>query len=534
MLSRLPSLDKVRLDYKCVIPKQLAIPHVTKRSTITASVASDVADKFPNTSNAKAVDFAAADAFSGKALRVGAVLSGGPAPGGHNVLCGLYDGLKKLNSDSTLYGFLSGPSGLVDNQYKVVDQAMVDAHRNQGGFDMLGSGRTKIESADQFERVKKTVTELKLDGLVVIGGDDSNTNAAVMAEWFAAQGVKVNVVGVPKTIDGDLKDKDIEISFGFDTATKLYSELIGNVMRDARSGRKYYHFIRLMGRAASHVALECALATRPNIALIAEEAFEEKMTLGQIINHMADVVVARHKAGKNYGVIVFPEGLIEHIPRMHTLIDELNNTVLPKLDTPTPATVLKALGPDTAETFAMLPADVQGQLLLDRDSHGNIQISRIETEKLLISLLTAELDHRTEYKGKFDPVSHFFGYEGRAGLPSNFDCTYCLALGLTAASLINGGHNGCMAAVQGLTSPPEEWVPRGVPITGMINMEVRHGAAKPVIKKALVELGARPFGLFKEHRDSWEVEDGYVCVGPLQFEGPCSMNPPITLLAEQE
>ncbi|KAG9392625.1 Pyrophosphate-dependent phosphofructokinase PfpB [Carpediemonas membranifera] len=527
------SLEDVRRAFKPNLPAVLTAKHHTVAETSrVVSVTTSIRSSFPSTSNMPFIRFEAGEGSDAvRPMRVGAVLSGGPAPGGHNVITGLYDSLKAFHPESRLYGFLNGPSGIVSNDHLLLDDETIARYRNQGGFDMLGSGRTKLETAEQFERVNATAKELELDGIVVIGGDDSNTNAAVMAEWFAANGSPLRVIGVPKTIDGDLKNEDIEVSFGFHTATRLYSELIGNVMKDARSGRKYWHFIRLMGRAASHVTLECALATHPNVVLISEEIFAKNQSLKDIVAYLADVVVARADKGKNYGVVVFPEGIVDNVPMLRSLIEELND-VTTGMDTASPALVTERLAPQSAETYTSLPDVVQEQLLLDRDSHGNIQISRIETEKLLIELLQRELEDRRDYKGSFDPMAHFFGYEGRAGLPSNFDCTYCYGLGVTASALVRGGHTGVMSALKGLHLPAEQWTPLGVPIVSMMHEEIRHGVPKPVIEKALVDLCGANFKRLEAERQAWEVEDKFVCAGPLQFEGATADYAPISVLID--
>ncbi|MCH9609555.1 MAG: Pyrophosphate--fructose 6-phosphate 1-phosphotransferase [Chlamydiales bacterium] len=438
-------------------------------------------------------------------LHVGVVLSGGQAPGGHNVITALFDALQTLHSESTLIGFLGGPSGIIDDKTILLTEEKIAPFRNMGGFDLIGSGRTKIESASQLEASLKTVLKNRLDGLVIVGGDDSNTNAAILAEYFLENGIKTRVVGVPKTIDGDLKNNFIETSFGFDTAAKIYSELISNIERDALSAKKYTHFIKLMGRSASHLTLECALRTHPNITVIGEEVAKKGLTLSQIVHQIADVISQRANRGKNFGVILLPEGLLEFIPQMSTVIDELNSGTL------------------SAESEAVLnslPQSIVEQLKMDRDPHGNIQLSHIQTERLLIHLVREELAQRSNFKGKFSAVSHFFGYEGRAAFPSNFDANYTYALGMTAAVLIDRGLTGYMAMVNQLTKPPSLWEVGGLPITMMMHMEKRKSVRKPVIQKALVDLEAEPFRYFVSQRDNWAIEDLYQFQGPIQYFGP--------------
>ncbi len=466
-----------------------------------------------------------------KQLRIGVILSGGQAPGGHNVIAGLYDGIKKGNPASKLYGFLGGPSGLVDNDYVEIKDKFMDEYRNTGGFDIIGSGRTKIETADQIAASMTTAKKLKLDAIVVIGGDDSNTNAALLAEHFVAAGMNTQVIGVPKTIDGDLKNEMIETSFGFDTATKTYSELIGNIGRDANSAKKYWHFIKLMGRSASHIALECALQTQPNVCLISEEVEAKKMTLRAITDYIADIIAKRAANNENFGVVLIPEGLVEFVPEMKILIAELNDLMavkaaeFNKLETfEAQATWLgKNLSKNSAEAFNTLPVEIARQFLMDRDPHGNVQVSRIETEKLLISLVESKLKAMKKagtYKGKFSAYNHFFGYEGRCAFPSNFDADYCYALGFTAFILVAGGLTGYLSSVRNLTAPAKEWIAGGVPLTMMMNMEQRHGSKKPVIRKALVELEGKPFKAFAKSRDEWAVKTSYLFPGAIQYYGP--------------
>ncbi|MDR3129978.1 MAG: diphosphate--fructose-6-phosphate 1-phosphotransferase [Treponema sp.] len=466
-----------------------------------------------------------------RTLTVGVILSGGQAPGGHNVIAGLYDGLMKGNPGSVLYGFLGGPSGLTDNKTLKLTGDIIDKYRNTGGFDIIGSGRTKIETPEQFAAALATARALKLDAVVIIGGDDSNTNAALLAEYFLEKGASTQVIGCPKTIDGDLKNEYIETSFGFDTAVKTYSELIGNIERDANSAKKYWHFIKLMGRAASHIALECAFQTQPNICLISEEIEVRKLSLGQVVDAICDSITRRAEKGDNFGVILIPEGLVEFIPEIKALIAELNDVmarnekefaVLPSFDSQLSWLKTKLSGPSYG-LIQSLPADIARQFLMDRDPHGNVQVSRIETEKLLITMTEkrlADLKAAGKYKGKFSSQGHFFGYEGRCAFPSNFDADYCYALGFSAFVLIASGLTGYLSSVRNLTAPADQWIAGGVPLTMMMNMEQRHGARKPVIRKALVELEGEPFKAFAAVRDTWAVETSFLFPGAIQYFGP--------------
>ncbi len=476
---------------------------------------------------------------------LGVILSGGQAPGGHNVIAGIFDGLKKANSQSTLWGFLGGPSGLLEDNKIELTPEYVDQFRNTGGFDMIGSGRTKIESDDQFARSLEVCRSNELDALIVIGGDDSNTNAALLAEYFLANNCETQVIGVPKTIDGDLKNEHIETSFGFDTATKTYSELIGNIARDANSAKKYWHFVKLMGRSASHIALECALQTRPNICIIGEEVAKRQQTLNQIVQSIVDVVVTRSKNGENFGVVLIPEGLIEFIPEVGRLISELNNilaenaTYFSTLNTFEDQSewVNQKLSKDESYVFSSLPTDIQRQLLMDRDPHGNVQVSRIETEKLLIEMVSdrlRELQSNGSYSGKFSTQAHFFGYEGRCAFPSNFDADYCYSLGYAAFLLIANGLTGYISSIGNLSRPAAEWSAGGVPLTMMMNMEQRHGKMKPVIRKALVELDGKPFRSFSAHREEWAIKTSYAFPGAIQYYGPDEVcnQPTVTLALE--
>lgn len=480
------------------------------------------------------------------AYKVGVVLSGGQAPGGHNVISGLFDGLKACNPDNKLYGFLGGPSGLVDNKYKELTADIIDEYRNTGGFDIIGSGRTKLETPEQFDMVHQNCKALGVNAVVIIGGDDSNTNACILAEYFAAKKTGIQVIGVPKTIDGDLKNEVVETSFGFDTACKTYSELIGNIQRDANSAKKYYHFIRLMGRSASHICLECALETQPNITIVSEEVEKKQMTLDQLVSEIAEVVVRRAEKGLNYGTVLIPEGVVEFIPEMKILISELND-ILAKHEAEVAVLesnkdkrdfVASKLSKASSEVFNSLPNNISNQLMLDRDPHGNVQVSAIETEKLLMDMTKAKLKQLKKdgkYTGKFGALGHFFGYEGRCAIPSNFDADYCYTLGYTASLLISEGKTGYMASVKNLTKPADQWIPGGAPITMMMNMEKRHGELKPVIQKALVELDGAPFKKLVENRESWAMNSNYLYPGPIQYFGPASVSDVTTqtLLLEQ-
>lgn len=479
-------------------------------------------------------------------MKIGVILSGGQAPGGHNVIAGLYDGLKKANPASRLIGFQNGPAGLIENNAVEIKDALIDQYRNTGGFDIIGSGRTKIETPEQYEAAISTAKKLKLDAIVIIGGDDSNTNAALLAERFIQAGLTTKVIGVPKTIDGDLKNDQIETSFGFDTATKTYSELIGNILRDTCSAKKYWHFIKLMGRSASHIALECALQTQPNICLISEEIAQKKMTLSQITDEICKVIAKRAENGENYGAILIPEGLIEFIPEMKTLIANLNDVMalngaefskLEKFEQKKEwlKTKLKNAEYKTLDSIPDIFAD---QLLGERDPHGNVQVSQIETEKLLEAMVKKQLaamKKKNAYSGKFASCTHFFGYEGRCAFPSNFDANYCYALGFTAFMLAASGQTGYLASVKNLTAPAKYWTAGGVPLTMMMNMEQRSGEQKPVIRKALVELTGKPFKTFEKAREDWAVNSRYVFPGSIQYYGPAEVcnNPSQTLLIEK-
>ena len=482
----------------------------------------------PHTANQPLLHFRMHASQKHSALRVGVVLSGGQAAGGHNVITGLFDALKEINSGSRLFGFLGGPSGIIENRYRELDSEILAPYRNTGGFDLIGSGRTKIETPEQFEAALKYCAALNLNGLVVIGGDDSNTNAALLAEYFLANGCSTHVIGVPKTIDGDLKSNFVETSFGFDTACKIYSELIGNICRDALSAKKYTHFIKLMGRSASHITLECALQTHPNIALIGEEIAVKKMTLQDLVESLCGMIVKRSEEGRNYGVVLIPEGLVEFIPDITTLIQEINTLLAQGNEN-----VEQNLSPQSANTFAFLPAEIRSQLLLERDPHGNVQVSQIATEKMLMQLVKERLktwpDYQVSgYQKKFNPVAHFLGYEGRSGYPSNFDASYCYALGYTAAALIRAGATGYMSCLQKLAEMPESWIPVGLPIIWLMDIEERKGKKKPVIKKSLVNLSEEPFKYFASQREDWALRDYYRFPGPIQYSGSTQLCDSIT------
>jgi pyrophosphate--fructose-6-phosphate 1-phosphotransferase len=525
-------LQKARATYEPKLPKGLQGAVMVKEGKATESVGDqeEIKKLFPNTYGMPLIEFVPGEEKANKTMNVGVILSGGQAPGGHNVICGIFDAVKKLNPENKVYGFLMGPGGLVDHNYMELTADYVDEYRNTGGFDMIGSGRTKLEKVEQFEKGMEIIRKLNINAIVIIGGDDSNTNACVLAEYYAAKHYGVQVIGCPKTIDGDLKNDQIEASFGFDTATKVYSELIGNIERDANSARKYWHFIKLMGRSASHIALECALQTQPNICLISEEIEKKDMTLNQIVDQICEAVAARAAKGDNFGVVLVPEGLIEFIPAIGRLIDELNDLLAAHgaeyKDLEGEAQheyIMKHLSKENAETFDTLPDDVARQLSLDRDPHGNVQVSLIETEKLLSDMVAARLETWKEegkFVGKFAAQHHFFGYEGRCAAPSNFDADYCYALGVSAAHLIANGKTGYMAIVKNLSAPTDEWKAGGVPITMMMNMERRNGQMKPVIRKALVELDGAPFKKFASKRAKWAIDTCFVYPGPIQYWGP--------------
>lgn len=526
------ALQKERAAYQPKLPKALQGAVTIKEGAATQSVDNqeEIKKLFPNTYGMPLVEFVPAETETHKAMNVGVILSGGQAPGGHNVISGLFDEVKKLNPENRLYGFLMGPGGLVDHKYIEITDELIADYRNTGGFDLIGSGRTKLEEVSQFEKGIEILRELDIKALVIIGGDDSNTNACVLAEYYAAKNYGVQVIGCPKTIDGDLKNDQIETSFGFDTACKTYAEVIGNIERDCNSARKYWHFIKLMGRSASHIALECALQTQPNICLISEEIEKKDLTLNQVVEQIAETVAYRASQGNNFGVVLIPEGLIEFIPAIGRLIQELNDLLaahgadykdLDKDDQR--QYILSHLSEANKATFETLPEGVARQLSLDRDPHGNVQVSLIETEKLLSEMVgdkLAQWKEEGKYTGKFAAQHHFFGYEGRCAAPSNFDADYCYALGTSAAQLIANGKTGYMAIVKNTTAGTDQWKAGGVPITMMMNMERRNGEMKPVIRKALVELDGKPFKTFAAHRDEWAKNTCYVYPGPIQYWGP--------------
>ncbi len=541
------ALQQARAAYQPKLPKALQGAVKVKEGAPTQSVDNqeEIQKLFPNTYGMPLVEFVPGDVTESKKMNVGIILSGGQAPGGHNVICGLFDTVKKLNPENKLYGFLMGPGGLVDHNYMELTADIIDEYRNTGGFDMIASGRTKLEEVDQFEKGYEIIKQLDIQAIVIIGGDDSNTNACVLAEYYAAKNYGVQVIGCPKTIDGDLKNDQIETSFGFDTATKTYSELIGNIERDCNSARKYWHFIKLMGRSASHIALECALQCQPNLCIISEEVEAKDQTLNDIVEQICNAVVARAEKNLNYGVVLVPEGLIEFIPAIGRLIEELNDLLAAHgseykdLEAEAQrAYILAHLSKENAATFETLPESVAHQLSLDRDPHGNVQVSLIETEKLLSEMCEAKLAKwakEGKYKGKFATLHHFFGYEGRCAAPSNYDADYCYALGSSAAHLIANGKTGYMAIVKNTTAPNDEWKAGGVPITMMMNMERRNGKMKPVIRKALVELDGKPFQTFAAMRDKWAVDTCFVYPGPIQYWGPSEVcdKTTITLALEQ-
>lgn len=540
------ALQKERAGYQPKLPKALQGAVKVQEGAPTQSVDNqeDIKKLFPNTYGMPLVEFVPADSANNAKINVGIILSGGQAPGGHNVISGLFDEVKKLNPENRLYGFLMGPGGLVDHNYIEITAENLQAYRNTGGFDMIGSGRTKLEKEEQFEKGLEIIRQLDIKAIVIIGGDDSNTNACVLAEYYAAKQYGVQVIGCPKTIDGDLKNDQIETSFGFDTATKTYSELIGNIERDCNSARKYWHFIKLMGRSASHIALECALQTQPNICLVSEEIEAKDQTLNDIVEYIAGVVAYRAEQGNDFGVVLIPEGLIEFIPAIGRLIQELNDLLAAhgaeylNLDKAAQREyILAHLSAENKATFETLPEGVARQLSLDRDPHGNVQVSLIETEKLISEMVAAKLDQWKKggkYTGKFSPLHHFFGYEGRCAAPSNFDADYCYALGSSAAQLIANGKTGYMAIVKNTTAGTDQWKAGGVPITMMMNMERRNGEMKPVIRKALVELDGAPFKAFAAQRDKWAKETCYIYPGPIQYWGPSSVCDQTTKTLELE
>ena len=534
---KISALQKARYEYSPKLPTVLrgeigTVVPTYGQSTNAASDQEALKALFPNTYGLPKVSFGkGTNKDVAKKVNVGVILSGGQAPGGHNVICGLYDALKKANPENQLYGFLGGPSGILEDKYMVMTDELIDQYRNTGGFDIIGSGRTKLETKEQFAVCTKVCREHSINAIVIIGGDDSNTNAAVLAEYFRANNEPVCVVGCPKTIDGDLKNESIETSFGFDTATKTYSELIGNIERDANSARKYWHFIRLMGRSASHIALECAMQTQPNICLVGEEVEAKNQSVEDITNYIADIVAKRAEKGLNFGVCLVPEGLIEFIPSLKVLIAEIND-LLAKTEAQFNALETSAdkisfveqrLSASSKSVFDSLPVEIKAQLLADRDPHGNVQVSKIETEKLLIQTVgarLAQMKKEGKYNGKFNSQNHFFGYEGRCAFPSNFDSDYCYSLGYNAFFLVNANLTGYLSSVTNLEKPADQWQAGGIPITMMMNMEQRHGEKKPVIKKALVELDGKPFKYFESNREQWALETCFTFPGAIQYFGP--------------
>lgn len=543
------ALQIARAAYKPKVPKTLKGIVKIQEGEPAKSVSDQEAIRklFPNTYGMPLITFiAGTEKQQYPPVNAGVILSGGQAPGGHNVIAGIFDGIKDMNPDSRLFGFILGPGGLIDHKYTELTADVIDEYRNTGGFDIIGSGRTKLETEEQFEKGLEILKILNIHALVIIGGDDSNTNACVLAEYYVQKKAGVQVIGCPKTIDGDLKNDRIETSFGFDTACKVYSEVIGNIQRDCNSARKYWHFIKLMGRSASHIALECALQVQPNICLVSEEIEAKNQSLDDIIQSIADIVAKRAENGNNFGTVLIPEGLIEFIPAMKKLITELNEYLALHEEefkrikrSHQVAHIIDKLSPENSRIFASLPENVARQLTLDRDPHGNVQVSLIETEKLLAEMVgnrLAEMTKEGKYKGKFASQVHFFGYEGRCAAPSNYDADYCYSLGYTAAGLIGSRKTGYMASVRNTTAPAAEWIAGGVPITMMMNMERRHGEMKPVIQKALVKLDGGPFREFAAHRDTWAVNTDYVYPGPIQYFGPTEVcdQPTKTLMIEQK
>ncbi len=543
------ALQEARAAYQPKLPKALKGSLTLKEGAATQSVADQEAIKelFPNTYGMPVLTFEPSDEVKEyPAINIGVILSGGQAPGGHNVIAGLFDGIKAMNKDSKLYGFLLGPAGLIEHKYIELTSDIIDDYRNTGGFDIIGSGRTKLETTEQFDKGLEIIKELNIKAVVIIGGDDSNTNACVLAEYYKQKNTGVQVIGCPKTIDGDLKNEMIETSFGFDTACKVYSEVIGNIQRDCNSAKKYWHFIKLMGRSASHIALECALQTQPNICIISEEVEAKQMTLGDVVDYIAGIVAGRAVEGNNFGTVLIPEGLIEFIPAMKKLIAELNDFLAANGEefAKVPQAeqikfIADRISAENSAIYTSLPEGVARQLSLDRDPHGNVQVSLIETEKLLSEMVArrlAEWKKEGKFVGKFSAQHHFFGYEGRCAAPSNFDADYCYSLGYNASMLIGQGKTGYMSSVRNTTKPADEWIAGGIPVTMMMNMERRHGEMKPVIQKALVKLDGAPFKYFASKREEWAKNTCYVYPGPIQYFGPSSVcdQPTQTLKLEQE
>ena len=540
------ALQIQRAAYQPKLPKALQGAVTIKEGAATQSVdnQNEIKKLFPNTYGMPVVEFVPSSEANNRKMNVGVILSGGQAPGGHNVITGLFDAIKKINPENRLFGFILGPGGLVDHNYMELTKDIIDEYRNTGGFDMIGSGRTKLEKVEQFEKGIEIIRQLGIKAIVIIGGDDSNTNACVLAEYYAAKNYGVQVIGCPKTIDGDLKNEQIETSFGFDTACKTYSELIGNIERDCNSARKYWHFIKVMGRSASHIALECALQCQPNICLVSEEVEAKGKSLDDIVEYIAEAVAKRAANGDSFGTVIIPEGLIEFIPAIKKLIAQLNDVLaMPEAKELARSEQIdfakSHLSKENLDVFNSLPTSVAKQLALDRDPHGNVQVSLIETEKLLSTMVAQRLERMKKegkFNGKFAAQHHFFGYEGRCAAPSNYDADYCYALGTSAAQLIANGKTGYMAIVKNTTKPADQWIAGGVPITMMMNMEKRNGEMKPVIRKALVELDGKPFKTFAANRDKWAIDTCYIYPGPIQYWGPTEVcdKPTITLALEQD
>ncbi len=543
------ALQIARASYVPKMPSVLngSVKPVEGAKTTSVKDHDDIQKLFPNTFGMPIITFESSEGRMGsdEPVNVGVILSGGQAPGGHNVIAGIFDGIKRLHPDSTLYGFILGPAGLIHHRYKELTAEIIDEYRNTGGFDIIGSGRDKLEEKSQFDKGLEILKKLNIKALVIIGGDDSNTNAGVLAEYYSSINAGVQVIGCPKTIDGDLKNEQIETSFGFDTACKVYSEVIGNIQRDCNSARKYWHFIKLMGRSASHIALECALQTQPNMCIISEEVEYKQQSLDDIVTDIATVVAKRSEMGLDFGTVLIPEGLIEFIPAIKNLISELNDFLAHNQEefdlvrrSAKREYIISKLSKENSVIYASLPETVARQLTLDRDPHGNVQVSLIETEKLLAEMVTNKLREwakEEKYKGKFSTITHFFGYEGRCAAPSNYDTDYCYSLGYTASMLISAGKTGYMSSVRNTTSPANEWISGGVPITMMMNMERRHGVMKPVIQKALVDLDGNPFKFFAANRNQWAFETSFVYPGPIQYFGPTEVcdQPSKTLSLEQ-
>ena len=540
------SLAKARAAYQPKLPASLSVHSTANKTSLPSNTDTQIQSLFPNTFHLPAVSFSSGtDAAKPAPIVVGVILSGGPAPGGHNVIAGIFDAIKQIHPESSLIGFRNGPDGLLTNNGTEIDAKLLESYRNTGGFDIIGSGRTKLESEQDFLKALETAKSRNLTALVVIGGDDSNSNASKLAEFAASRQAPLTIVGVPKTIDGDLKGEHIETSFGFDTACKVYSDLIGNIQRDAISARKYWHFIKLMGRSASHIGLECALQTRPNITLISEEVAQRQLTLKNIVDDIANTVAQRAANGEKFGTVLIPEGLIEFVPEMGVLIGELNETLAHNgdafnalADLPAKrAFVAEKLTASAASLYKSLPDDIANQLILDRDPHGNVQVARIDTQRLLIDLVEArlkDLKSAGTYKGSFAPLPHYFGYEGRCAFPSNFDADYCYTLGFTAALLIREKLTGYICSVRGLTKPASQWQAGGVPMAQMMNMERRHGKMVPVIKKALVELDSPAFREFEKHRATWAKETSYAFPGAIQYFGPAEVSDATTITLQLE